>query len=304
MAETKVPLGLKDKDMKELTQEELIQWKRVITDVLREFHEICHKHGLTYYAVGGTAIGAVRHKGIIPWDDDIDVAMPRPDFDKFVDLCRASDLGGYELVDASNTQGYNLSFPKFCNKNTTLVERWDTPCVIGLFIDIFPLDGAPEDTEVTKVLVEKYRKLRNRYEAISTHNTFGEYIALLTKPKEWGRFVVKTLGFFFRKQMGKRFLSQMEAISRTVPFGETSKVINYGGAYGIREMFNISLLKGETVTLPFENIEIDMMPEYDTYLRGVYGDYMQLPPEDKRIPHHLKAFYDLKARVKVNFERG
>lgn len=287
--------------MKELSAEELIEWKRIITDVLREFHDICHKNGLTYYAVGGTAIGAVRHKGIIPWDDDIDVAMPRPDFDKFVEICRHSNLGDYELVDASNTSGYNLSFPKFCSRTTTLIERWDTPCVIGLFIDIFPLDGAPEDIDETKRLIEKYRKLRNRYEAISTHNTFGEYISLLTKPHEWGRFVVKTFGFFFRKHMGTMFLNKMDAISRSVTFGSTTKVINYGGAYGIRELFDKEILKGNTVSLPFENIVIDMMPNYDAYLRGVYGDYMQLPPEEKRIPHHLKAFYDLKARVDVNF---
>lgn len=287
--------------MRELTQEELTEWKRIITDVLREFHEICRKQGFTYYAVGGTAIGAVRHKGIIPWDDDIDVAMPRPDFDKFVAYCHQNDLGGYDLVDADNTRGYNLSFPKFCNSNTTLVERWDTPCVIGLFIDIFPLDGAPEDIEETKRRVERYRKLRNRYEAISTHNTFSEYINLLTQPKAWGRFAVKTLGFFFRKQMGRYFLGKMDEISRSVTFGSTSKVINYGGAYGIRELFDIDILEGSAINLPFEDIEISMMPNYDAYLRGVYGDYMQLPPEDKRIPHHLKAFFDLEARVDVSF---
>ena len=86
--------------MKELSTEEFAEWKRIITDVLREFHDLCHRHGLTYYAVGGTAIGAVRHKGIIPWDDDIDVAMPRPDYDRFVEICRTENLGGYELVSA------------------------------------------------------------------------------------------------------------------------------------------------------------------------------------------------------------
>lgn len=290
--------------MKELTPDELKEWKRIITDVLREFHDICHRYGLTYYAVGGTAIGAVRHKGIIPWDDDIDVAMPRPDFDKFVALCRNNTSEKYKLIDASNTPGYNLSFPKFCNGRTTLVERWDTPCVIGLFIDVFPIDGAPESIEETKRFVEKYRKLRNRYEAISTHNTFREYLSLLAKPKEWGRFAVKTLGFFFRKHMARIFLAKMDAISRSVPYGTTSKVINYGGAYGIRELFDIKILKGKTTSLPFESIQIDMMPGYDAYLKGVYGDYMKLPPEDKRIPHHLKAFYDLTARVEVNFSES
>lgn len=285
--------------MKELTANELTEWKRIITGVLQAFHQICHEHGLTYYAVGGTAIGAIRHKGIIPWDDDIDVAMPRPDFDRFVAIAKSQDLGDYELVDASNTPGYNLSFPKLCSKKTTLIERWDTPCVIGLFIDIFPLDGAPEDVEHTKLLVEQYRKARNRYEAISTHNTFIEYLSLLKDPHEWGRFAVKTLGFFFRKQMGRMLLARMDSISHTIPFGSTSKVINYAGAYGIRELFDKSILDGSPVSLPFEDGVIDMMPQYDAYLRGVYGNYMQLPPADKQVPHHLKAFYNLSERISM-----
>lgn len=288
--------------MKELTKDEFIEWKRIITDVLREFHEICHRNGLTYYAVGGTAIGAVRHKGIIPWDDDIDVAMPRPDYDRFMEICRNQDLGNYELVSSENRDDYNLSFPKLCNKNTTLVERWDTPCVIGLFIDIFPLDGASDDREEMQRMVEKYRKMKNKVEAISTHNTFGEYMSLLLTPKEWGRFVTKTIGFFFRKRYKKMLLNRMDKLSRTYPFETSPNVINYAGAYGIRELFKKESLKGEVYSVPFEDIVIDMMPDVETHLRGIYGDYMQLPPEDKRIPHHLKAFYDLEKRVEVNFK--
>lgn len=283
--------------MKELTTNELRDWKRIITDVLRELHDICHKNGFTYYAVGGTAIGAVRHKGIIPWDDDIDIAMPRPDYERFMEYCRTNDLGDYELVTPYNNDDYNLSFPKFCNRRTTLVERWDTPCVIGLFVDVFPLDSTSDDKAETQRLVGRYTKLRNRFEAVNTHNTFREYMALLLDRKEWGRFVVKTLAFFFRKRMRKSLLKKMENIFHKYEYGSTNSVINYGGAYGMRELFDKKILKGEVVNLPFEDITIDMMPGYDTYLRGVYGDYMQLPPEDKRVGHHLKAFYDFTARV-------
>lgn len=283
--------------MKELTTEELAEWKRIITDVLREFHDLCHRQGFTYYAVGGTAIGAVRHKGIIPWDDDIDVAMPRPDFDRFVEYCRTHDLGRYELVVPETTDNYNLNFPKFCNRETTLVERWDTPCVIGLFIDVFPLDSAPDDIGEAEQSVRRFIKMRNRLEAISTRNTFGEYLSLLLQPKEWGRFAVKTLGFFCRGRLRRMLLSSMDSLCRHYAYGSTGNVINYSGAYGIRELFNKKILEGEVVNLPFEDITIDMMPGYDDYLRGVYGDYMQLPPEDKRIPHHQKAFFDLTARV-------
>lgn len=283
--------------MQELTPKELIEWKHIITDVLREFQDICHRNGLTYYGIGGTAIGAVRHQGIIPWDDDIDVGMPRPDFDRFIEICRTTDLGNYELVAADTHADYNLSFPKFCSRKTTLIERWDTPCVIGLFIDVFPLDSTSEDPHEVERLVKKYRKLRNRYEAICTHNTFWQYLSLLKDPHEWGRFVTKTIGFIAKNTFKSYLLNKMNAISSRYPYGSTSKVINYGGAYGMRELFDKELLEGNAVNVPFENITIDLMPQYDAYLRGIYGDYMKMPPEDKRVAHHLKAFYDLHKRV-------
>lgn len=287
--------------MQELSATELVKWKHIIIDVLKAFQNICQQHQLTYYAIGGTAIGAVRHHGIIPWDDDIDVGMPRPDFERFLDICRHSDLGDYELVSCETHVDYNLPFPKFCNRNTTLVERSDVPCVIGLFIDVFPLDSTSDDIIEVQTLVERYKKLQNRYEAICTHSTFLQYLALLATPHEWGRFVYKTLGFFCRKPMKRNILQKMHRICHKYAYGETGHLINYGGAYGMRELFDSNVLDGKPVSMPFENITINLMPGYDEYLHVVYGDYMQLPPEGKRIAHHLKAFYDLDKRVNCPF---
>ena len=287
--------------MQELSAAELTAWKDIITDVLREFQDICTRYQLTYYAIGGTAIGAVRHHGIIPWDDDIDVGLPRPDFERLVEICHTTDLGGYELVNGETHKGYNLPFPKFCNKNTTLIERADVPCVIGLYIDIFPIDNTSDNISEVEALVHRYKKLQNRHEAICTHSSFAEYIMLLTKPHEWGRFFYKTLGFFFRQHMRRSLLKQMHAICLKYPYGSTNHLINYGGAYAMRELFDSKVLDGKPVDMPFENITIRMMPNYDKYLRSVYGDYMQLPPEEKRIAHHLKAFYDLNKRVENPF---
>ena len=285
----------------ELTEQELTQWKGIITDVLRAFHEICEKYGLTYYAIGGTAIGAVRHQGIIPWDDDIDVGMPRPDFERFMEICRTTDFGDYELVSDETHEAYNLPFPKFCNKHTTLIERADVPCVIGLYIDVFPLDSTSNDKAEVEALVYRYKKLQNRHEAICTRSTFIEHIMLLAKPHEWGRFCYKTLGFLFRQRMRRSLLRQMRDICLKYPYGSTHHLINYGGAYAMRELFDSRVLDGKPVDMPFENIAIRMMPGYDEYLRGVYGDYMQLPPEEKRVAHHVKAFFDMHQRVENPF---
>ena len=168
------------------------EWNAAILDILKTFISICHTHNLRYYCCAGTAIGAVRHHGMIPWDDDIDVIMPRPDYDRFLEIARHEDFGNYEVVTPYNNERYPLYFSKLVNKNTTLIEEKERPCIIGLFVDIFPLDATADDVEQAKALQRKYVKHINCLNAISTRNTFGEYLTLLTHRKTWGRFVVKT----------------------------------------------------------------------------------------------------------------
>ena len=150
------------------------EWNAAILDILKTFISICHTHNLRYYCCAGTAIGAVRHHGMIPWDDDIDVIMPRPDYDRFLEIARHEDFGNYEVVTPYNNERYPLYFSKLVNKNTTLIEEKERPCIIGLFVDIFPLDATADDVEQAKALQRKYVKHINCLNAISTRNTFGE----------------------------------------------------------------------------------------------------------------------------------
>ena len=172
------------------------------------------------------------------------------------------------------------------------MEEDDTPCIYGLFIDIFPIDGAPDDMEQARLEERKFRKTKNRLEAISTHNSFAEYISLLTKPKEWGRFVGKTFGFFFRGFYRRYLLNQMNAICYRYNYSTSKIVAVYCGSYGPKEVFPKSWLEG-TVTFTYEGMEVNLPTGYDNYLRQYYGDYMQLPPEEKRISHHQKAYFNL-----------
>lgn len=283
--------------MKEFTAEELKEWKRIIIDVLAEFHSICKENGLRYFACGGTAIGAVRHGGIIPWDDDIDVSMPRPDYDRLVEVCNNRDMGDYELVTPRNTENFPVPFMKLCSLKTTLIEEHDTPCIIGAFIDIFPLDGTSNDPLEAVRLKKRYNRIWNKLEAISTHNTFAEYISLLKDTHEWGRFAVKTVGFFFRKQLRTFILNQLDKISYKYPFETADNVIVYGGSYGEREIMPKSFCEGDDVEMPFENILIAMPSGYKHYLTRIYGDYMKLPPIEKQVSHHLHHVVDLTRRL-------
>ena len=249
------------------------KWNAIIVDVLRKFIEICKQHNLTYYCCGGTAIGAIRHGGMIPWDDDIDVFMPRPDYDRFVDIIQNTDLGNYEYVSPFTHDNYPLYFIKLCNRKTTLMEEHDTPCVYGLYIDVFPIDGAPDDYDEAK-----------------------EYIKLLCNHKEWGRFVRKTIGFFFRKKYRNHLLCQLDSICRSFPFDYSNLVAVYCGSYGPKEVFPRKWLEN-TVKFSFEGLTVNLPSGYDSYLRQYYGDYMQLPPEEKRISHHTKAFFNFEERL-------
>jgi lipopolysaccharide cholinephosphotransferase len=281
--------------MKELTPEEQPRWNSIINGVLRQFIEICREHSLTYFCCGGTAIGAVRHHAMIPWDDDIDVFMPRPDYDRFVELASRQLPDGLELVTPYSKQDYPLYFVKLCDSHTTLQEEEEVPCVVGLYIDIFPIDGAPDDIEQARAMERRFTKTKHKLEAVSSHVSFADYLLLLTQPKEWGRFVRKTVAFFCRHAYRQRLLRQMERICRQYDYDDSTLVAVYCGSYGPKEVFPKAWLAGQ-VMFPYEDMEVALPSGYDNYLRQYYGDYMQLPPEEKRVSHHLKAYYNLYER--------
>lgn len=281
--------------MKELTPEEQPKWNAVINGVLRQYIGICKEHNLTYFCCGGTAIGAIRHQGMIPWDDDIDVFMPRPDYDRFIQIASQQLPEGLELVTPYNKNEYHLFFAKLCDKHTTLQEEQDVPCVYGLYIDIFPIDGAPDDIEDARAMIRLFTKTKHKLEAISTHVSFMAYLSLLKAPKEWGRFARKTIGFFFRKWYRRHLLQQLSEISYRYSYDSASLVAVYCGSYGPKEVFPKAWLQG-TKTFLYEGMEVDLPSGYDEYLRQYYGDYMQLPPEEKRISHHMKTYYNLYER--------
>lgn len=282
-----------------VTPEEQPKWNAIIVDILREFIEICEKYHLTYFCGGGTAIGAVRHHGIIPWDDDIDVFMPRPDYNRFLALKDKLSSTKYEITTPYDTPNYPMYFSKFCNRNTTLVEEADTPCVFGLYIDVFPLDGTSDDLAEASRLKEKFRRLQNKMEAISTRSTFKEYIRLLLKFKEWGRFIRKTYGFFFRDSYRRSLLRQMDAICALYDYEKAKNVVVYCGVYGDREIYPKAWVCS-AVEFPFEGLKVKLSVGYDKYLRQFFGDYMQLPPVDKRASHHIKAYFNMDERIPVD----
>lgn len=290
-------------DIKDIKKE----WNATILDILKAFMKICKDNGLTYYCCAGTAIGAVRHHGIIPWDDDIDVIMPRPDYDRLLEIAKAADFGKYEIITPYDDETYPLYFSKLSNRNTTLIEDRQIPCVIGLYVDIFPLDATDDDVAKAKRLKDRYTKIINRLNAVSTHNTFGEYLSLLKKKEEWGRFAIKTLAFFCRSAVRRHLIRQMDRLSYLYDYDKAKNVQVYTGSYGHREVFPKSWL-GKGKEFPFEDTTV-LLPEcYDEYLRHFFNDYMQFPPVEQRIEKHNRAYLNIhkketreEIRKKVDF---
>lgn len=290
-------------DIKDIKKE----WNATILDILKAFMKICKDNGLTYYCCAGTAIGAVRHHGIIPWDDDIDVIMPRPDYDRLLEIAKAADFGEYEIITPYDDETYPLYFSKLSNRNTTLIEDRQIPCVIGLYVDIFPLDATDDDVAKAKRLKDRYTKIINRLNAVSTHNTFGEYLSLLKKKEEWGRFAIKTLAFFCRSAVRRHLIRQMDRLSHLYDYDKAKNVQVYTGSYGHREVFPKSWL-GKGKEFPFEDTTV-LLPEcYDEYLRHFFNDYMQFPPVEQRIEKHNRAYLNIheketreEIRKKVDF---
>lgn len=282
--------------MQEVTKELQPRWNAVIIDVLSAFIRICEAQGLRYFCAGGTAIGAVRHQGMIPWDDDIDVFMPRPDYDRFLRLAAQSMPEGYEVLSPYATKDYPMYFAKMCNARTTLLENERIPCVFGLYIDIFPLDGACDDVETCYREKRRFKRLMNKLEAVSTHNSFGEYVGLLTKRREWGRFAVKTVAFCCRSWLRRWLLKQMDSIAYGHDYALSSKVVTYSGAYQRQEIYPKAWLETPQM-FAFEGLMVNLPHDYDAYLRHFFGDYMTLPPVEQRASHHQKVFFDLDKRL-------
>ena len=282
--------------MQEVTKELQPRWNAVIIDVLSVFIRICEAQGLRYFCAGGTAIGAVRHQGMIPWDDDIDVFMPRPDYDRFLRLAAQSMPEGYEVLSPYATKDYPMYFAKMCNARTTLLENERIPCVFGLYIDIFPLDGACDDVETCYREKRRFKRLMNKLEAVSTHNSFGEYVGLLTKRREWGRFAVKTVAFCCRSWLRRWLLKQMDSIAYGHDYALSSRVVTYSGAYQRQEIYPKAWLETPQM-FAFEGLMVNLPHDYDAYLRHFFGDYMTLPPVGQRASHHQKVFFDLDKRL-------
>ena len=259
---------------------DLEEYKNILLEIMDCIHDFCEENDIHYYLLYGSMIGAVRHKGFIPWDDDIDIGMLRADYEKFC-KCFNKQVRNrrFQLLSIDETPGYYLSFAKVADQNTVLEEEIADAINIGAYVDVFPLDSCPGDLGEAENFAKKPGMLRK---------------ILLAKSLKWrkGRALGKNLVVSVCRPLlapfsRERLIRKIDAAASEFKDDAQSKyigeiVLSTYGSRGIwlREWF------GDGRLYEFEGREYYGPCDYDKFLTGVYGDYMKLPPADQQVAHH------------------
>ena len=248
----------------------LDELKSIQLDLLQKTADFCERNGLRYFLCGGTLIGAIRHKGYIPWDDDIDIAMPRPDYDQFVKTFNKSE-NYYQVLALSNDPDYTTPFAKVYDNRTILRELQYKIVKYGVYIDVFPADGVKDAAQIHKIML--LRKFLNTKRA----NYYKRTIS---------KMAINTIGkVLLLPFSAHRIATWIDNEARKYAFGTQPKSGIIVNPYGPGEMVDKSVFASD-IYQEFEGHQYRVPVGYDNWLRSIYGDYMQLPPEEHRVSHH------------------
>lgn len=264
-------------------------------EILKEFIRVCKENNLQYFLIGGTCLGAVRHHGFIPWDDDIDVAMPRKDFDKFITLQKCFK-DPYFIQTYKTDKNYIYNYAKVRNSNTTFIENYYACHQInhGVWIDVFPIDGMSYDL-VPQNYCEK--KVKSTW-----HQVYLMYLPSLKRKLRWSTLwkdiplnLVAYLFFFLN--VGKYRNKRVDKKVTRIDYDQAKTVGIYFGTNAKKEAMPKELFLGTSIG-NFEGVEVVLPKDPDKYLTLLYGDYMKVPPVDQQVGHH----YDKGLSLSVGYK--
>lgn len=258
--------------------------QRLEINIMKTVVDICQRHGLTYFISGGTYLGAVRHQGFIPWDDDIDLALPRRDYHALLCQLESELPDYYELVTYETRANYNFLRAQVWDKRVLIsLTEYERPVTQPIWIDIFPLDGAPAPGFVRTLWKAKLNffelmwGLARIQESSNTHQGRGGL-----------KQAVITVGHKLRTDKhldSKAWCRRRERALAKYDFYKSDYCLNAVGAYKFKSIFNIKDIYGNGRLYTFGELLLNGPANYDAYLSQIYGDWRALPPVESRNWH-------------------
>ena len=256
---------------------------KVDMDIVKSVVQICDTHGLKYYMLGGTMLGAIRHKGFIPWDDDIDLGMPRDDYEKFLEIAPQELPGVLKVVNYRNTPNYQYYITRILDTDTKVIEEriGNDSKYTNASIDIFPIDGTPNNKILRKIYF-----FRVLYHRALMSLCYKDSIDRKRK-----RGTVEKIFLWIMEHLPIEKLTtpykqkcKIDKLLRSQDIKKSKYIGNIMGAYRTKEIVPKEYY-GEGRFYQFEDIQLRGLDMYEEYLTYTYGDYMKLPPEESRKTH-------------------
>ena len=262
--------------MKKIEFDEL---KKLQLEILEKVHNFCAYNHINYTLSSGTLIGAIRHKGYIPWDDDIDIEMTRPNYNKFI----KGFNGAYKELEVLCPEldwGYYAPYANVCDNRTILIEgdNGHNGRKVGIKIDVFPIDGLPDDEN----------KCRSIFKKVNRYNTFMMYkrypLSYFRKGNILKRNIKSCVWYLLHLVPYSFFQKKLHKIATFYDFNKSK---NVGPILFMNNKCSINKeVFSKYQETQFEDKKFQIIQDYDIYLKALYGDYMQFPPEEKRVAHH------------------
>ncbi len=273
-------------ELVELTPQLLRELQLKQMDMLVYFRDFCEKNDLTFYLIGGSLIGALRTGGFVPWDDDIDVMLPRPDYERLTVLWKEQESNErFELLRTDDKVFTGNIFTTLTDKNYTLVKanQVDRDIPHGLVMDIFPLDAAPDNPlrRKAQLLWTMIYSLFLAQVVPENHGGFASFSSRILLGVFRGDKIRRKIWKFAEKQISKYSFEDNKYVTELC-----------SGPKWMVPKYPKEIYSGVSY-VTFEGERMPCMSGYDEYLRMIFGDYMQLPPKEERKPHHEIAYLDL-----------